>query len=293
MTDKTDSIPDLGGAMIHGDCLDVLKRLPENSVQLVVTSPPYFMGKDYDTSMSVAAFEEEISKVQEAILPLVVDGGSICWQVGSHVVDNRVIPLDAIVYAICARNPSIALRNRIVWTFEHGTNSPKRFSGRHETILWFTKGDNYTFDLDAVRVPQKYPGKRSYKGPRRGELSGNPMGKNPGDVWALPNVKSNHVEKTAHPCQYPVGLITRLIKATTKTGDLVLDPFAGSGTTAIAALETGRRFTCIEQDAEYHGIAQSRIAEWHRGTLRIRDDSPPIEVNNRLAVARRPEHFIG
>lgn len=293
MNDKAKSTADFGGDMIRGDCLEVLKRLPKNSVNLMVTSPPYFMGKDYDTSMSVKDFEYEISKVQEAVLPLIADGGSICWQVGSHVVENKLIPLDAIVYAICARDTSISLRNRIIWTFEHGFNSPKRFSGRHETILWFTKGDDYTFDLDAVRVPQKYPGKRSYKGPRRGEFSGNPMGKNPGDVWSLPNVKSNHVEKTAHPCQFPVGLITRLIKATTKEGDLVLDPFAGSGTTAIAALETGRRFTCIEQDAEYCEIANTRIRDWHSGALKIRDDSPPVEVNSRLAVAKRPDHFIG
>ena len=74
------------------------------------------------------------------------------------------------------QNPLI-LRNRIIWTFGHGLNSTQRFSGRHEMILWFTKGEQYCFNLDCIRVPQKYPGKRYYKGEHKGELSGNPYGK--------------------------------------------------------------------------------------------------------------------
>lgn len=291
MTDSEAVSPAFGSRLIHGDCHEALATVPHGSVALMVTSPPYFMGKDYDRSMSVADFEEEIGRVQAAIMPLIAEGGSLCWQVGSHVVNNSVIPLDILVYNICARDPDLVLRNRIVWTFEHGINSSRRFNGRHETVLWFTKGDRYTFDLDAVRVPQKYPGKRAYKGPRRGEYSGNPLGKNPGDVWALPNVKSNHVEKTGHPCQFPVGLITRLIRATTEPGQTVLDPFAGSGTTAIAALETGRKYICVEREAEYFRIADDRVKAWHEGSLRIRDDAPPAAVDLRSAVARRPDHF--
>ena len=125
------------------------------------------------------------------------------------------------------------MRNRIIWTFGHGLNSVRRFSGRHETILWSTKGDSLEFNLDEVRVPQKYAGKRAYKGPHKGELSGNPLGKNPSDVWEIPNVKAKHIEKTEHPCQFPVAIPQRLIKALTHENALILDPFMGSGTTCL------------------------------------------------------------
>lgn len=279
------------GQLIKGSCLRVLKELPENSVDLMITSPPYFMGKDYDRSMSPEDFVKAISDVQALLAPLIKDGGSICWQVGSHVKDNRLIPLDYHVIQICSDYNYLTLRNRIIWTFEHGINSASRFSGRHESLLWFTKGDAYEFDLDAVRVPQKYPGKLSYKGKTKGELTGNPRGKNPGDVWSLPNVKANHVEKTGHPCQFPVALVARMIKATTKKGGLVLDPFAGSASTAIAALETGRRFLCIEREPKYITISKNRIANWYDGTLRIRDDRPPTQPDPNSKVAQRPDHF--
>jgi adenine-specific DNA-methyltransferase len=88
----------------------------------------------------------------------------------------------------------LKLRNRIVWTFGHGLHCQKRFSGRHETILWFTKSDDYKFKLDPVRVPSKYPFKKYFKGPNKGRISSNPLGKNPADVWDIPNVKANRAE---------------------------------------------------------------------------------------------------
>jgi len=118
----------------------------------------------------------------------------------------------------------LKLRNRIIWHFEHGLHCQRRFSGRYESILWFTKNDNYTFDLDPIRIPQKYPGKRYFKGPNIGRFSCNPLVKNPGDLWVIPNVKHNHPEKTIHPCQFPVELIERLILSMTRPGDLVLTP---------------------------------------------------------------------
>src|ERR1041384_3300304 len=93
-------------------------------------------------------------------------------------------------------------------------------------FLRYSKGRRYRFDLNAVRVPQKYPGKKHYKGPKKGKLSGNPKGKNPSDVWEIPNVKSRHVEKTKHPCQFPVALVQRLVRALTLPGSLVVDPFS-------------------------------------------------------------------
>jgi adenine-specific DNA-methyltransferase len=200
------------------------------------------MGKEYDTSLSTKDFVADHQRLAPLLVRALKDGGSLCWQVGHHVRNGAVVPLDALVYPIFAAQKNLFLRNRIVWTFGHGVHASRRFSGRHETILWFTKGEDYEFNLDAVRVPQKYPGKRHYKGPHKGEWSGNPRGKNPSDVWEIPNVKSRHIEKTSHPCQFPVALIQRLVRALVKPNGLIVDPFMGSGTSAIAAALEGRRF---------------------------------------------------
>ena len=193
--------------VFHGDCRDILRSLPDDSVSLTVTSPPYCMGKEYETSHSIDDFVAAHKRILPEIVRVTRDGGSICWQVGCRVEDNRCYPLDYLVFDMLRHEKEVNLRNRIIWTFGHGLHSTRRFSGRHETVLWFTKGRDYHFDLDAVRVPQKYPGKRHYKGARKGEFSGNPKGKNPTDVWEIPNVKANHIEKVAHPCQFPVGLV--------------------------------------------------------------------------------------
>src|SRR4029077_10834484 len=132
------------------------------------------------------------------------------------------------------------------------------------------------------RVLQKYPGKRHYKGEKSGELSGNPKGKNPSDtwserdVWNIPNVKANHVEKTDHPCQFPVALAQRIITAMTKKGDLVLDPFVGSGTSGVAAALLERRFVGAEIDARYHQLAVQRISKTLTGQLSYRPDWKPV-----------------
>lgn len=164
----------------------------------------------------------------------------------------------------------------IIWHFEHGLHCSRRFSGRYETILWFTKGDEYTFNLDPVRVPQKYPGKKHFKGPRAGQFSGNPLGKNPGDVWVIPNVKSNHVEKTHHPCQFPVELIERLVLSLTNVDDWILDPFLGTGTSIIAAIRHGRRGAGAEVVPVYVDMARDRISQEMCGSLRTRPMSRPV-----------------
>jgi adenine-specific DNA-methyltransferase len=201
------------------------------------------------------------------------------------------IPLDALVYFVSRKSPELVLRNRIIWTFNHGSHSAKRFSGRHETILWFTKGDDYTFNLDAVRVPQRYPGKRHYQGPNKGKWSGNPLGKNPGDVWDIPNVKARHPEKTDHPCQFPCALVRRLILALSNKGDVVLDPFAGSGTTCVTSLLEQRNFVGSEKSSKYVAIARQRIDQVVRGHPKIRLDLPVRLPRGNEAVAIAPPHF--
>lgn len=289
----------------NGDCIDLLCRLPNESVDLVVTSPPYCIGKSYeDPHDDIQTFRAQHIRIFDELYRVIKPGGSICWQVGYHVSEKCVIPLDCIVYEIFTmqsqtRQYPLILRNRIIWTFGHGLNSTKRFSGRHETIMWFTKGDQTVFNLDDVRVPQKYPGKRSYRGPNQGKLSGNPLGKNPSDVWAfpntdvwdIPNVKAKHVEKTEHPCQYPVAIPQRLIKALTVPGALVLDPYMGSGTTGVAALVEGRRFAGAELIKEYYDISIERLKDAANGTAKIRADKPAVEPNPNSAVAKLPEEF--
>lgn len=132
------------------------------------------------------------------------------------------------------------------------------------------------FNLDPIRVPQKYPGKKQYKGPRAGEYSCNPLGKNPGDVWLIPNVKCNHVEKTEHPCQFPVELIERLVLALTDPGDLIVDPYLGTGTTAVAAIRHGRRAAGAEIVPRYVELARDRITREVLGSLRTRPMDRPI-----------------
>lgn len=171
---------------------------------------------------------------------------------------------------------SLKLRNRIIWHYEHGLHCSKRFSGRYETILWFTKEDNYTFNLDPVRVPAKYPQKKHFRGPKAGQLSGNPLGKNPSDVWIIPNVKNNHIEKTTHPCQFPVELIERLVLALTNPSDTVLDPYMGVGSSVIAAVKQQRRGFGCDIDPQYVAIAQERLDALAAGTLKTRPMGKPV-----------------
>lgn len=255
--------------LFGGDCLDLLPQIPDGLVKLVVTSPPYNLGKPYETRLNMDEYLDQQRRVIEDCVRVLDEQGSICWQVGNYVENSEIIPLDIVLYPVFA-SLGLHLRNRVVWHFGHGLHASKRFSGRYEVILWFTKSDNYAFNLDAVRVPQKYPRKKYYKGPKKGQFSGNPLGKNPGDVWEIPNVKANHVEKTIHPCQFPVELIERLVLAMTNRGDWVLDPFIGVGTTAIAALMHNRRAIGAEIVPEYVEVAKERIRLAEKGELRIR-----------------------
>ncbi len=279
--------------LFSGDCMELIKALPDGCVDVTITSPPYCMGKEYEKSRSVGDF----IAAHQVLLPEVVrvtrDGGSICWQVGYHVAKQTAYPLDYPIFSILSGIEDMMLRNRIIWTFGFGMHQTSRFSGRHETVLWFTKGRKPFFDLDSVRAPQKYPGKRRYKGPRRGEHSCNPKGKNPGDVWEIPNVKAAHVEKVGHPCQFPVGLADRLVRATCPAGGLVFDPYAGSGSTGIAAIMNGRRFLGAEINRGYTKIAKARLLSAQDGTVRIRPADRPLYIaSTGDAVTQRPPHFL-
>lgn len=290
--------PDALVTLFHGDRLALLEQIAKTGAkaELIVTSPPYNLGKEYEEQTSLEKYIDRQRETVEASLKILSPTGSICWQVGNYIEGSsrskETFPLDMVLYPIF-KEFDLKLRNRIVWHFGHGYHERIRFSGRHETILWFTwDAEDYTFNLDPVRVPQKYPGKRQYKGPNKGELSGNPKGKNPSDVWEMPNCKANHPEKTEHPCQYPIALIERLVLALTNEGDLVVDPYIGSGTTAVAALRRGRRAAGADIQERYLEIARDRLRQAKAGTLRVRPLNKPVyKPKQTSSVAQVPEEW--
>jgi adenine-specific DNA-methyltransferase len=240
------------------DAVEFLKGIPDQSIKLIVTSPPYNIGKEYEkktTLENYLKYQNEVISECHRVLTL---DGSICWQIGNYVDRGEIFPLDIYLYPIF-KELGFRLRNRVIWHFGHGLHCKNRLSGRYETILWFTKNSSYTFNLDTIRIPQKYKTKKHYKGARKGELSCHPLGKNPGDVWEISNVKHNHPEKTEHPCQFPLALVDRLILSMSNEGDIVLDPFAGSGTTLVSTMLANRIGYGCDIKAEYIKIAKDRI----------------------------------
>ena len=260
------------------ECIDALtfvRQLADEQIKLIVTSPPYNLGKPYESKTNLADYLAAHEAVIEECVRALHPKGSICWQVGNYVQDGEILPLDTIFYPIF-KGLGLKLRNRIVWHFGHGLHSSRRLSGRYETINWWTKGDDHTWNLDPIRIPSKYPNKRHFKGPNIGKLSGNPKGKNPSDVWEFPNVKNNHPEKTIHPCQFPVELVERLVLSMTDLGDSVLDPYMGVGSSVVAALMHGRLAYGCDNVQEYVDIAAERINMCMQGTLRTRPMGKPI-----------------
>jgi DNA modification methylase len=279
--------PNVDYQIKNGDSLTALKKIEDGKFDLILTSPPYNIGKSYETKSSIEKYLETQEEIIDELVRTLSDTGNLCWQVGNYVDKGEVYPLDIYYYQIFKKR-GLKLRNRIVWYFGHGLHASNRFSGRYETILWFSKTDDYIFNLDNVRVPSKYPGKRHFKGPRKGQPSGNPLGKNPGDIWEIieqdwdralwdiPNVKSNHPEKTEHPCQFPIELVERCVLALTNEDSWVLDPFAGVGSTIIGAIKNNRNAIGIEKEAEYCKITKRRIADLKEGLLKIRPINKPI-----------------
>ena len=275
-----------------GDRLELLRQIPAEAARLVITSPPYNLGKKYEKRRLFDEYlRDQDNTIRECVRVLAHDG-SLCWQVGNHVASNgEIVPLDIFVYDIC-KKLGLKLRNRIVWYFEHGLHCKKRLSGRYETVLWFTKSDEYVFNLDAVRIPQKYPGKKYFKGKKAGQYSCNPLGKNPGDVWQIPNVKHNHVEKTNHPCQFPIELIERLVLALTNQNDLVVDPYIGVGSAACAAVLHCRRAAGSDTVSEYIALARERVRAALAGKLRRRPLGRPVyQPGPNDRIARRPQNW--
>jgi adenine-specific DNA-methyltransferase len=290
--------PSADATLFYGDCLDLLKEVEQagSKAELIITSPPYNVGKEYETAISLEEYVERQQKTIEACLNVLSSTGSICWQVGHYIHGSskakEAFPLDLVLYPVF-KSFGLKLRNRIVWHFGHGLHEKFRFSGRHETILWFTWDvEGYTFNLDPIRVPQKYPGKRAFRGPKAGEPSGNPLGKNPSDVWDMPNVKNNHPEKEDHPCQFPIALVERFVLSATSEGDLVIDPYVGVGTTAVTCYLHNRRSAGADIQESYLNIARKRLIQAAHGSLRRRSLNQAVyEPDSNSKLTRKPAEW--
>ena len=294
--------------MLEGDTLKVIKKIPNKKVKLIITSPPYNLEKEYEEKQSLEDYLNKMSPHIKEFYRVLKNDGSICWQVGNYVNKSEVFPLDIFYYKMFKAS-GFKLRNRIIWHFNHGLHSSKRLSGRYETLLWFTKSDNYTFNLDKIRVPSKYPGKRkkNYIAKNKkvsGKPSGNPLGKNPSDYWEImtnewelgfwdiPNVKANHPEKTLHPCQFPIELVERCIFGFTNEKDLVLDPYSGTGSAILAALKNNRRSIGCEIKKKYIKIALDRVKKLEEGKLPYRKFGKPIHIpSGKEKVAQIPREW--
>jgi adenine-specific DNA-methyltransferase len=246
-------------SIFPGDCLELLRDIPAQSVDLIVSSPPYNIGKEYESRQNLTAYLDQQKTVLAECVRVLKPTGSLFWQVGAYSNDGMLIPLDIRFFPML-EDLGMFPRNRIMWVRQHGLHAKKKFSARHETVLWFTKSHDYKFFLDPIRVPQKYQNKKSWRGENKGELTCNPLGKNPGDIWIFRNVKHNHEEQTIHPAQFPEDMISRIVLCTTEEGDVVLDPYMGTGTVAVVARDHGRHYLGAETDKDYHSVALRRIS---------------------------------
>jgi len=245
---------------IHiGSCIDVMKSIKKNTIQTVVTSPPYNINKKYgayNDDIDFQEWKELIDKAFKGVNKVLKDNGSFFLNISPipHKKTKEIIPLDAICYQI-GKDNGFYLRNSIIWHFNNMQNCSNRLSGRWESILWFVKDiENYVFNLDDIRIPY------ITKNDKRLSPDG---GRNPTDVWYFNRV--NNVTKIKLgvadvPTMFPVEMIERVIKMSSSPGDLILDPFVGSGTTLIAAKNLGRKGVGIELDERYEEIIKKRIA---------------------------------
>lgn len=265
-------------SLFKGDSRNLLNLLDNKFnkpfIDLLVTSPPYNIGKEYEGDLSHEEYVALHTDVITKVLPMIRKTGSICWQVGFQVNKTgrkaSIAPLDFLYHELFMKiakslDIPLKLKNRIIWRFGHGGIAKTRFSGRYEVVLWYTLGDNYTFNLSDVGEQQKYPSKRQTL-KKGGKISGQFLGKNPEDVWDfketvwdIPNVKSNHTEKTLHPCQFPIELIQKLTLALTNKGDLVFDPYAGVHSTGCSSAMLDRCYIGSELDEKYSKMGLKRV----------------------------------
>lgn len=256
--ERHDAVRVDGATVVHGDALELLKELEDGSVDLTVTSPPYNIGKEYERVLPLNEYLDWCALWMQEIHRVTKANGAFWLNLGYVEVPARAKALP-LVYLLWDRIPFYVVQE-VVWNYGAGVACRQRFSPRNEKFLWCVKDPkDYVFNLDDVRDPDvKYPNQK-----KNGKLRCNPLGKNPSDVWLFPKVTSgadrSSPERTAHPAQYPIAVVERIIRASSNEGDLVLDPFMGSGSTAEAAMRSGRRSLGFEILPEYLGIVEERL----------------------------------
>jgi len=241
-----------------GDAIEVLRGMPDESIDLTVTSPPYNIGKEYEQNRPLEEYLEWCRIWLGELFRVTKPSGALWLNLGYIAVEGRgrAVPL---VYLLWNQSPFYLLQE-VVWHYGAGVASRKSFSPRNEKWLWFVKNPSqYTFNLDAVRDPNvKYPNQK-----KNGKLKCNPQGKNPGDVWIIPKVTSGSGrasrERTPHPAQFPLAVVRRIILASSNPGEVVFDPFAGSGSSLVASTQCGRRAMGSELRSDYCAIAERRL----------------------------------
>jgi len=240
-----------------------MDEIPDNSIDLMVTSPPYNIkvnfgnkwknrkivsskGKKYEDDLPEEEYRLLLKNVFHESYRVLKENGSMFINMKNRYADNQIISPDFIKDFL----PDMYLRNIIIWNFDWGGSSNKRFSSRYEYIYFFTKNKKeWTFNLEDISIPSLNYRPDRYK----------TQFKNPSDVWNIPIVSGNSHERTEHPAQYPEKLIERIIKCSSNKDDIVLDPFLGSGTTAVVAKKLDRKYVGYEINSEYLEIAKNRI----------------------------------
>lgn len=250
-----------GVAIYKQDCLEGMKALPDSLVNTTITSPPYNIGKEYEEFVHLDDYLSWCEKWIGEIHRLTLDNGTFWLNIGYLEVEGAGLAVP-IPYLLWNRTPFYMLQE-VVWNYAAGVACRKRFSPRNEKLLWYVKDSkNYTFNLDDVRDPNvKYPNQK-----KNGKLRCNPLGKNPSDVWQITKVTSgknrSSVERTPHPAQFPMALVERVLKSSSNVGDVILDPFMGSGSTAECALRNGRYVVGFELEEKYIGYAEQRLTSY-------------------------------
>ncbi|MCL2888487.1 MAG: site-specific DNA-methyltransferase [Elusimicrobia bacterium] len=240
-----------------------MKEIPDKSVDLIVTSPPYNIniqygnktksgrtiaskGRKYKDFLPEEEYRNMLKKVFAECFRVLKEDGSVWINIKNRYDGNAVIT----PFWMETFFKKMYLKNLIIWNFDWGGSTDRRFAPRYEFIFWYTKNNKkYKFNLDDVKIPSLNYRPDRYKS----QL------KNPTDVWRIPMISGNFLERTAHPAQYPERLIERVILAGTNPGDIVLDPFMGSGTTAAAAKKLNRHYLGYEIVPEYVDMANERL----------------------------------
>jgi site-specific DNA-methyltransferase (adenine-specific) len=254
--------------LLEGDAISLLKKINTNSVDVVIADPPYNLGKDYGNNHDQKTFDEymEFSRnwIKEA-RRILKDTGTIYIFMGVRFI--------SYLYSLLEEEYNFIFNSWITWHYTQGLGKTKGFSPRHDDILMFTKTDEYKFILDEIRIPQKY-----YRSVN------NMRGANPGDVWMFSHVHYCNKNRQNHPTQKPEGLVERMVLASSEEGDMIVDPFSGSGTTLRVCQQLNRNCIGIELNPEYVQLTKERLEQHFSGfdSIDERMERVPNDLNDTI-----------